>query len=53
MSFKSPSPKALYLLVLPFYAKALWGAFTAFALGYPRWARARAIAQGHLPAQAA
>ena len=46
-------PKALYLLVLPFYAKALWGAFTAFAIGYPRWARKRAIALGYIPAQAA
>jgi hypothetical protein len=46
-------PKALYLLLLPFYAKALWGAFTAFALGYPRWARKRAEAMGHLPAAAA
>jgi hypothetical protein len=38
-------PKALYLLVLPFYAKALWGTFVAFAIGYPRWVRKRAEAR--------
>lgn len=34
-------PKAVYLLLLPFYGKALWGAFMAFAFGYPRWVRRR------------
>lgn len=34
-------PKALYLLVLPFFAKALWGSFTAFCLAYPAWIRRR------------
>jgi hypothetical protein len=40
-------PKALYLLILPFFAKALWGSFTAFAIAYPQWRKKRAIAQGH------
>lgn len=34
-------PKALYLLVLPFFAKALWGTFSAFCLAYPAWLRRR------------
>lgn len=46
-------PKQLYLLLLPFYVKGIWTAFTAFALGYPRWARKRAEAKGYVAPAAA
>lgn len=50
-------PKTLYLLVLPFYAKALWGGYMAFAFTYPRWLvkryRARQAANAEPMAEAA